>query len=238
MTEEAKPQDEKKEPEAGAEEAKAKPGLRDKLVYPAIMLGVFSLAAASALAVGDGVTRDTIALRMAEDLQASLSQVIPTDHHDNDLLADAMAVGSQDAGQKTVYRATKEGELTALAFQSSGFGYAGEILVLMAVQPNGEVLGVRVLKHAETPGLGDKIEIERDNWILAFDGRSLENLARDKWAVKKDGGIFDQFSGATITPRAVVSAVRDGLDFFSANKETLLAPPPAVVGKAEEGTEQ
>ena len=87
----------------------------------------------------------------------------------------------------------------------------------------GEILGTRVLAHAETPGLGDKIEATRDDWILAFNGRSLDDPAPERWAVNKDGGSFDQFTGATITPRAVVKAVKEGLEFFQSNRDALLA---------------
>jgi Na+-translocating ferredoxin:NAD+ oxidoreductase subunit G len=80
---------------------------------------------------------------------------------------------------------------------------------------------VRVLKHAETPGLGDKIEVKKDNWIKSFDGKSLGDPAPEKWGVKKDSGIFDQFAGATITPRAVVKAVKGGLEFFAAHKSEI-----------------
>ena len=98
----------------------------------------------------------------------------------------------------------------------------GEILVLMAVDVDGKMLGARVLKHTETPGLGDKIEIAKDKWILSFNGKSLGEPPADKWGVKKDGGVFDQFAGATITPRAVVKAVKGGMLFFSEHKAEIL----------------
>ncbi|HOV05508.1 MAG TPA: RnfABCDGE type electron transport complex subunit G, partial [Kaistiaceae bacterium] len=97
----------------------------------------------------------------------------------------------------------------------------GAIRILMGVASDGGLLGVRVLQHAETPGLGDKIEAAKDDWILGFFGLSFGNPPKEKWAVRKDGGQFDQFSGATITPRAVVGAVRTGLEFFEANRERL-----------------
>jgi len=93
----------------------------------------------------------------------------------------------------------------------------------MGIKANGEILGVRVLSHAETPGLGDKIEAEKDDWIYSFDGLSLKRFSTEKWQVKKDGGAFDQFSGATITPRAVVKAVKQGLDLFSKYKKQMLS---------------
>ena len=109
-----------------------------------------------------------------------------------------------------------------MAYEVFGYGYGGEIAVILGVEASGQLLGVRVLSHAETPGLGDKIEEKKSNWILAFTGLSLANPPPAHWAVKKDGGKFDQFSGATISPRAVVRAVKTGLKFFEANKAKLL----------------
>ena len=93
--------------------------------------------------------------------------------------------------------------------------------LLIAVDARGRVLGVRVLSHSETPGLGDGIEAARSDWILGFDGRSLDNTPPADWAVRKDGGAFDQFTGATVTPRAVVWAVHDGLRRFQAHRAVL-----------------
>ena len=107
--------------------------------------------------------------------------------------------------------------LTAVAPE----GYGGGIRLLVAINYDGTLAGVRVLSHHETPGLGDKIEAERSDWILQFEGLSLENPAPRNWRVKKDGGRFDQFTGATITPRAVVAAVYDALVYFEAHREAL-----------------
>jgi len=93
---------------------------------------------------------------------------------------------------------------------------------MMSVDMEGRLLGARVIKHAETPGLGDKIEIAKAKWILDFNGKSLSDPPPEKWGVKKDGGVFDQFAGATITPRAVVKAVKSGLEFFAAHREEIL----------------
>ncbi len=100
--------------------------------------------------------------------------------------------------------------------------HAGEISLIMGVNNKGEVLGVRVLSHAETPGLGDRIEVEKDDWIFSFNNLSFKKLAKNKWKVKKDGGEFDQFSGATITPRAVVKAIKEGLIMFNQHQHELL----------------
>ena len=93
---------------------------------------------------------------------------------------------------------------------------------MLGIDADGRLLGVRVLAHHETPGLGDKIESKKNDWILRFTGLSLGNPPPERWKVKKDGGQFDQFAGATITPRGVVRAIRSGLDFFAANKASLI----------------
>jgi electron transport complex protein RnfG len=110
-----------------------------------------------------------------------------------------------------------------VAFGITAQGYAGPIELILGLDTRGQILGVRAIAHAETPGLGDKIEASRDDWILGFNGLSLSDPPSERWAVKKDGGDFDQFSGATITPRAVVGAIKTGLAFFAAKRDTLLA---------------
>jgi len=189
-----------------------------------VLLALFSLTTALILSLVNDVTKGPIAQRTAEDLVASLGQVIPEEIHDNDLTMDPLVITPATEGEDplTVYRAMTGSEVTGLAFESVGYGYAGRILVLLGVKPDGTLLGVRVLAHAETPGLGDKIEVAKDDWIEAFNGLSLGNPPVDRWAVKKDGGDFDQFSGATITPRAVVNAVRDGLQFYAENQDSML----------------
>jgi electron transport complex protein RnfG len=200
----------------------ANPTYRQRVGYQAGLLGGFAMVAAAMLVMGDIATRDAIEQRQAEDLLASLGQVIPTDLHDNDLLADSMIIATED-GELTVYRALKGLTVTAVAFETVGQGYAGPIDVLLGLDSQGRVLGARVLAHTETPGLGDKIEVARDDWILSFDGKGLGDPPDAGWNVKKDGGQFDQFSGATITPRAVVRAVKSGLDLFAAEKDALTA---------------
>ncbi len=197
------------------------PSYRERIGYQAGLLGGFSLLAAALLVMGDIATRDTIAQRQAEDLLDSLAQVIPPERHDNDLLAATLALTDADGEPITVYRALRGVDVTAVAYQVTGQGYSGAIDILLGIDPAGRVLGARVLAHTETPGLGDKIEVARDDWILAFDGRSLGDPPPERWAVKKDDGDFDQFSGATITPRAVVGAIKGGLELFAANRDAL-----------------
>jgi electron transport complex protein RnfG len=151
-----------------------------------------------------------------------LAQVLPERFADNDLLADTLEIGNGDGTSKRVYLARRQGEVAAAIFQTSARGYAGDVLVLVGIDRTGMLLGARVLKHNETPGLGDKIDLAKSPWILSFDGLSLATLPAAQWAVKKDGGVFDQMAGATITPRAVVKAVKEGLDFFAAHRAEIL----------------
>jgi electron transport complex protein RnfG len=109
-------------------------------------------------------------------------------------------------------------------------GYSGEIRLLVGIHADGRVAGVRVTAHRETPGLGDYIDPARGPWIRQFDGRSLADPLPDGWRVKKDGGRFDYLAGATITPRAVVKAVRRSLEYFAAHRDELLAPTKQEAG--------
>lgn len=201
----------------------AQESYRKRLGYQAGLLGGMALLASATLVIGDLHTREAILTRRAEDLQASLSQVIPAAMHDNDLLQDRIEIpASGGNGPVTVYRATRGGEVVAVAYTVTGQGYGGEIRVLLGVDRRGRILGVRVLSHSETPGLGDKIEARRSPWIHGFEGRSLDDPPPGRWKVRKDGGVFDQFTGATITPRAMVAAVREGLELYRRERGRLL----------------
>jgi electron transport complex protein RnfG len=128
-----------------------------------------------------------------------------------------------DHETKTIYVAKSNDKVISVAFEMTAQGYSGPITVMLGVDRKGELLGVRVLSHTETPGLGDKIEAEKSHWIFGFDGLSLSNPNESQWKVKKDGGYFDQFTGATITPRAVVKAIEAGLELFKTHQGQLLA---------------
>lgn len=205
--------------------------LRPQLRYQTGILGGFALAAAVLLGLVDLATRAEIQLRLQEDLQASLSEVVPAELYDNDLLTDTLVISSAESGlgtaQTLVYRATQAGQVNAVSFKFvAPDGYAGPISLVMGIDRQGEILGVRVISHIETPGLGDKIEISKSKWVLSFNGKSLNNLSVEQWAVKKDGGFFDQFAGATITPRKVVQAIYRGLDFYRSHQAELLQEKP------------
>jgi electron transport complex protein RnfG len=186
------------------------------------ILGAFCLGFGLVLALTDRYTVDDIAARALEDRQNSLKQVMPDELHDNNPVTDTLAMKNDGGKEITVYRARRAGKITGVAYEIYGNGYAGEIKLMMGIDADGRILGVRPLAHKETPGLGDKIEEKKGDWIRRFTGLSLGNPAAERWKVKKDGGDFDQFAGATITPRGVVGAIRGGLDFFAAHRAELL----------------
>lgn len=160
------------------------------------------------------LTQDKIQQVMENQQKQLLSEVLPPNFADNDLLKSCYIPNNnkQLADISKLYLAKKQNKTVAYLFETSApDGYSGNIRILVAVTPEREVLGVRVLEHHETPGLGDKIETRLSDWILAFSNKQFNLNELDKWAVKKDGGEFDQFAGATITPRAVVNAVKKGL---------------------------
>lgn len=207
---------------------------RERISYQGMLLGGFAFIATLLLVLGNLATRDAIEQRLREDLRASLSQVIPAHVHDNDLLQAPLSFDTSDGRTLTIYRGTRGARVTALAWEIVGQGYAGDIRLIIGLAANGEVLGVRVLSHTETPGLGDKIEVSRDDWILGFTGLSLDNTPLADWFVKKDGGRFDAFSGATITPRGVVAAIREGLQFFHEHRVTLVDTPVVRTPEVEQ----
>lgn len=123
-----------------------------------------------------------------------------------------------------VYRVFAKGEpVAALIAMTARDGFSGPIRILVGIDVSGVVIGVRILQHRETPGLGDKIVSTRSNWIHQFAGRSLVDPAMTNWAIKSDGGDFDQLTGASITPRAVISALRDTLVYFDAHRDEIFA---------------
>ncbi|MFC5301599.1 RnfABCDGE type electron transport complex subunit G [Azospira restricta] len=195
--------------------------LRERLAYQPLLLGAIALVASAALAFAAAATRAPIAAAEAKDLRDSLAEVLPPGFADNDFLRDTLVL-PRDGGTVTVYRVRRSGRVEGAVFKLAGRGYAADIQLLIGVDRDGRALGVRVVKHAETPGLGDKIEVAKSAWIRAFDGRALGDPVPERWAVKKDGGDFDQFAGATVTPRAVVRTVRGGLEFFAAHRAEIL----------------
>lgn len=176
------------------------------------ILCAFALVTTAAVTLVQQFSAPRIALQEKQQLQQLLQQVIPQSAYDNTLYLDCTLVSTAQLGSQQphyVYRARKNGEVVALLLQSTApNGYSGNIDMLSAVYADGTVAGVRVTKHNETPGLGDKVELARSDWITRFANKKLLSENDNRWAVQKDGGMFDQFTGATITPRAVVGNVK------------------------------
>ena len=175
-----------------------------------ILLGFVALLCTAISAGIFFLTKDKIDAVMAAQQRELLLQVIPQDYFNNNLLESAVIPQDKNLlGIQKIYFAKKDGNISAYAYETTApDGYSGDIRLLVGLDPKGEVLGVRVIEHHETPGLGDKIERRISNWILGFTNQLINEHNLSEWAVKKDGGKFDQFSGATITPRAVVNQTK------------------------------
>ncbi|HSC69275.1 MAG TPA: electron transport complex subunit RsxG [Cellvibrio sp.] len=200
-----------------------------------LVLTAFAIVTAGALALTNLGTQERIATAERAAQQRALFEIIPLDKHDNDLLNDTIDVPPAAleqlglVGGEKIHRARQRGEISALIVPAMARdGYSGDISMIVGVNRDGTVAGVRILLHKETPGLGDKIELKKHQWILGFNGKSLQVPVIEEWQVKKDGGIFDQFAGATITPRAVVGQVKRVLEFVAANQQTLFADQPLI----------
>ncbi|MDM7323174.1 MAG: electron transport complex subunit RsxG [Gammaproteobacteria bacterium] len=199
---------------------------RTQIILTALLLAVFAFFGVGILAFMHSQTAPIITEQARAALGQRLAAVLPAGYNNDpardirQLAADPLLGGK---GPVMLYVARKDGRVHGLAFEVvAPKGYSGGIQLLVGVDRNGQVRGVRVLSHKETPGLGDLIEVEKSNWIYGFVGKTLDNPGEKGWAVKKDGGVFDQFTGATITPRAVVTAVRDTLRYFEAHRAVLL----------------
>lgn len=202
----------------------------------ALILTGFAIVGTGLVVVTYSGTKDIIAEAQRAALEASLNQLVPADRYDNRVTEDRIEVVAPEwlgtDQPVAVYRARRNGQPVALfATPVAPDGYSGPIQLLVGVYADGALAGVRVLAHKETPGLGDGIEEKRSPWILAFAGKSLESPQSERWKVKKDGGVFDQFTGATITPRAVVKATRKFLEYVRTHREQLFAPAGATTVK-------
>ncbi|WP_371373193.1 electron transport complex subunit RsxG [Thalassotalea aquiviva] len=202
------------------------------------VLALFAIACTTMVSLVSWLTKDTIIEQQELQLLNTLHQVIPPERLDNNLsqdcqfISDAELLGSKEP--HIAYLARKDNLPVAVALTTTApDGYNGRIEVLVAINVDGTVNGVRILNHQETPGLGDKIEIRKDDWVYSFEGKTIAGPEDSRWAVKKDGGVFDQFTGATITPRAVVKAVKNALVFFEKNKTSLLANTESCRGSNE-----
>jgi electron transport complex protein RnfG len=200
----------------------------------ATILSIFAVLGTGLVALTHAYTAERITANERASLLRKLHALVPADAVDNDMINDRITVHAKEllGSDKTlVYRGRRDGQPVALVLTTVvPNGYSGPIKLLVAVRHDGTLGGVRVVSHKETPGLGDKIEEEKSDWILSFDDKSLRNPTPDKWRVKRDGGAFDQFTGATITPRFLVQAVKNTLIYVQQQGDLLYAKKPAPAG--------
>ncbi len=212
----------------------AKPITASKMAArTAVILFLFVTVFTAVLSGAYLLTRPAIEAAAAGEKMKLIDEVLPRDRYDNKLLQDALPLpptpelGLDEAS--TVYRARRSGKIEALVLEATApDGYAGKIRLLLALGSDGTVIGVRVTQHRETPGLGDYIEPKKDRnkerpWITQFNGLAPTSVEEHEWKVKKDGGRFDSVAGATVTPRAVIKAVRQAALYVEANRERLFA---------------
>ncbi len=201
-----------------------------QIVTSTALLALFAIVGTALVAFTYDRTVEQIAENERQALLDSLHAIIDPNEYDNDIFADTVELrGPQLLGTPdpvTVYRARKNGKpVAAVLSPIAPDGYNGAIKLLVGIYYDGRIAGVRVVSQNETPGLGDAIEIQKSDWITTFSGKSLGDPGKGGWAVKKDGGEFDQFTGATITPRAVVKAVHSALIYFREHREQLFKAP-------------
>ena len=206
--------------------------LRIAIINNALRLSLFALCTTTLIAGVYQLTASKIAQSQQQHLLASLNELIPASRYNNALLQDTLIINDTTLlhlkQPETAYRARFNQHDVALIFPViAPNGYSGNIKLLVAIEKNGTLAGVRVLTHKETAGLGDAIEKNKSDWIESFAQRSLSNTPRKAWQVKRDGGEFDQFTGATITPRAVVQAVHNALLYYEQHQSQLFSPHPS-----------
>ncbi len=195
-----------------------------------LLLALFAVSTTILISGTYLLTRDRITEQQRLAEEKALLEIVPREEHDNVMLDDRLPVGG-DAGlglreTRHIYRARRNGEVISVIIPVTATdGYSGDINLIVGINRDGSIAGVRTLKHRETPGLGDKVDLKKSDWILDFTGRSLREPPPSEWAVKKDGGIFDQFTGATITPRAVVAAVVRALEYAEDRRNLLFEIP-------------
>jgi len=191
------------------------------------VLAVFAAITSVAIGWTYLATKDQIDMEVRRAEARQLLEIFPPETHDNDivddgfeLVADTPLLGIREARQG--YRVRRDDRVIGVILPATARdGYSGDIRALVGVRDDGTVAGVRVVAHRETPGLGDKVDLRKSDWILGFDNRSLSQPDLSGWNVEKDGGVFDQFTGATVTPRAVIVATRRALEYARLNAEML-----------------
>lgn len=203
---------------------------KKNILITTALLVAFAAAGAALVGITFSQTDEDIKYNEKLTLLRQLNNIIPADEYNNDLLIDTITLKpSQLLGTdepSLAYRARKDGQDIAVVISSvAPNGYNGPIQMLVGIYNDGRLAGVRVVKHRETPGLGDAVSTTHSDWILGFNNKSLSNPESKYWKVKRDGGTFDQFTGATITPRAVVKAIHNALLYFSKNQTMLFSQP-------------
>ena len=202
------------------------PEISRSMLKNALVLGLFAIGTVGSVALLQQGTAARIAAAEREAQVRALAEILPAGSYDNHLLDNRIEINAPELGHRSpqsAYLALKGGQPSALILPvTAPDGYSGAIHLLVGIFADGRLAGVRVLGHRETPGLGDKIELAKSDWIRSFEGKSLSDPNEDGWAVKKDRGEFDQFAGATITPRAVVKAVHGALRYFDKHRAQLL----------------
>jgi Na+-translocating ferredoxin:NAD+ oxidoreductase subunit G len=201
--------------------------------WTALVLTVGAAVAFGLVAFVHGFTRDRIAANAHARALARFDEVLAGRIYDNDLLADTVTIHDPESRTPdaaiVVHRARRNGSVVVVVMeQVATDGYSGPIRVLVAIEPAGTVHAARVLQHRETPGLGDFIDASKSDWISSFQGRSLQAPIASRWRVRKDGGDFDQYTGATVTSRALVGVVARSLALFEQHRDELLASPGTI----------
>ena len=193
------------------------------------ILAAFALVVTGLVATIDSLTADKIAQQEQLQLMSQLHEVLDPSTYDNDLTKDCVIITDPRLGpysDQVIYRARKNNRPVALVVRHiTPNGYSGDIKLLTAILSDGTIAGVRTTKHEETPGLGDKIEVKKSQWITSFESLTVQGEDDARWAVKKDGGQFDQFTGATITPRAVVGSVKSAVLFAKNEFDRIFSAP-------------
>jgi electron transport complex protein RnfG len=198
-----------------------------------IALAIFALLTTGIIAATYLGTADTINVNKRKAETRALNEIITPDRYDNELLSDTVSVADSELlglrTQKSIYFARKNNAIVAVILPATARdGYSGDIDLIIGINADGSLAGVRATNQKETPGLGDAIDHKKSSWIEQFTGRFINGLEKvgnpidEKWKVKKDGGDFDQLTGATITPRAVVAAVYRAQQYFAENRNALL----------------
>ncbi|MFV9656633.1 electron transport complex subunit RsxG [Pseudomonas sp. NY15366] len=202
------------------------PEISRSMLKNALVLGLFAIGTVGSVALLQQGTATRIAAAEREAQVRALAEILPAGSYDNHLLDNRIELNAPELGHRSpqsAYLALKGEQPSALILPvTAPDGYSGAIHLLVGIFADGRLAGVRALSHRETPGLGDKIELAKSDWIRSFEGKSLSDPNEDGWAVKKDRGDFDQFAGATITPRAVVKAVHGALRYFDKHRAQLL----------------